>query len=334
MQNHHLQPDLPKTWAWCNVEDYSDDSVKEFLERNVSNGITGLLPSGSNGFYERITRLAEGTGVEIHAWRWTMNRRDYMRIHPEWYAVNRNGESCAGDHPPYVDHYRWLCPSHEEVTEVIARDYESLCDIPGMAGVQLDFIRYCDVYLPKELQPKYNLVQDHEMPQFDYCYCPLCRKLFKEESGIDPLELDDPPSNKAWHAFRLKQVVKVANAIAERVHKKGKIITGAVFPTPAMSRKMVRQDWSQFSLDAFMPMLYNIFYGEPVSWIGECVKESLAEIPDGIPVYAGIFKGALKNEEEISIIHNDVKEKGGAGLSFFTSENLSSADLKVIRSLG
>ncbi|NJK96019.1 MAG: hypothetical protein HC905_14885 [Bacteroidales bacterium] len=326
------KPTLPKTWAWCSIDNkLSDDAMLAFFERYRSAGVTGILSSGSNELYQRASTLARRSGVELHAWRWTLNRGQYIKTHPNWYAVNRKGESCAGENPPYVDYYRWLCPSRDEVKEVIARDYETLCDIPDLPGVHLDYVRYCDIYLPKELQPKYNLVQDHEMPEFDYCYCTECRRLFKEENGTDPLEIKDPAADKAWHEFRLNQVVKLVNHIVESVHKKGKIITGAVFPTPAMSRTMVRQNWAKFNLDAYMPMVYQNLYGEPVEWIGNCIKESIAELPAGTPVYAGIFRGAVK-EDELQKIHRMVKQKGGAGLSFFTAESLADADLNIIRS--
>lgn len=322
---------LPRNWAWGGVnEKLSDEDLLRLMDKYKSHGIDALLPGGSNDFYSRISTLAKKTGLQIHAWRWTMNRGGYTKTHPEWYAVNRKGESCAGDHPPYVDYYRWLCPSHEEVKELIVKDYSELCDIQELSGVHLDYVRYCDIYLPKELQPKYHLVQDHEMPEFDYCYCSTCRKLFQEESGIDPLQLEDPASSEEWKNFRLNQLVKVVHAIVEAVRRKNKVITGAVFPTPAMSRTMVRQDWAKFSLDAYLPMLYHNFYGKPLSWIGDCVKESLQELTPGTPVYAGIFRSAIQTQD-IPALAEMVKEKGGRGLSFFSAENLSDEDLKVLK---
>jgi hypothetical protein len=66
----------------------------------------------------------------------------------------------------------------------------------------------------------------------------------------------------------VKQLAKVA-------HDGKKLITAAVFPTPAMARKICRQDWDKWPLDAVCPMIYNSFYNEPVSWIGDCVLEDV-----------------------------------------------------------
>jgi len=322
---------LPRNWAWGGInERMSDNELLRNFDRYKSHGIDALLPGGSNEFYARISKLGKKAGIEIHAWRWTMNRGLYIKEHADWYAVNRKGESCAGKNPPYVNYYRWLCPSREEVKNIIVKDYSELCDIQDLSGVHLDYVRYCDIYLPKELQPKYNLVQDHEMPEFDYCYCDTCRRLFREQTGIDPLDLKDPASNTTWRDFRLNQLVKLVHAIVEEVHRKGKLITGAVFPTPAMSRIMVRQDWPKFCLDAYLPMLYHNFYGEPESWIGRCIKESVTELPKGTPLYAGIYRGAIQTAD-IATIYSRVRENGGTGLSFFQAENLSDDDLRVLK---
>jgi len=33
-----------------------------------------------------------------------------IREHPDWYVINRHGVNCI-EVPPYVEGYRWLCPS-------------------------------------------------------------------------------------------------------------------------------------------------------------------------------------------------------------------------------
>jgi uncharacterized lipoprotein YddW (UPF0748 family) len=271
-------------------------------------------------------------GIQIHAWRWTLNRGDYMKEHPEWYTVNRLGHSVV-DKPPYVNYYRWLCPSRPEVTELLANDYSGISRIPGIAGVHLDYVRYSDIYLPVGLLPKYNLVQDHEMPEFDYCYCPLCRSTFREKSGYDPMDAEDPSADKAWHQFRLDQVVKVVHSIAGAVHKQGSVITAAVFPTPEMSRTMVRQDWARFNLDAYHPMLYHQYYNQPTDWIGECVKEIRQEIGDKIPVFPGIMVNPRTfTPEVLTRTLRQIKDAGAQGIAAFTAGGLTDQQLKVISS--
>ena len=117
-----------------------------------------------------------------------MNRRELLDKHPDWYAVNRKGESCH-DKPAYVDYYRFLCPNHQGVAEYLAEDYVKEAHKPYVDGVHLDYVRMPDVILPVSLWKNYGIEQKEELPEYDYCYCDVCRELFKAKTGQDPLEL-------------------------------------------------------------------------------------------------------------------------------------------------
>ncbi len=322
---------LPGNWAWMNgYLRTPGNRWKELFDKMLGAKINGLLVDGSNELYEKIGPLCEQAGIQLHAWRWTINRGQYINEHPDWYAVNRQGQSVV-DNPPYVHYYRWLCPSRPEVREEIANDYASLAVIPGMSGVHLDYVRYSDIYLPVGLLPKYNLVQEFEMPEYDYCYCSSCRGQFKTKHGYDPLETEDPSKDLNWHQFRLDLVVDLVRDIVKAVHQKESIITGAVFPTPEMSRNMVRQDWARFNLDAYLPMLYHKFYLQPTDWIGDCVKEIRSEIGSRVPVFAGILNDpAVFTPEVLERTVMQVKEAGGQGIAIFTAGSLREEQLKTL----
>jgi uncharacterized lipoprotein YddW (UPF0748 family) len=303
---------------------------KELFDKLLKGNVNGLLVNGSTELYKKIGPISEQAGIQLHAWRWTMNRGEYMKEHPEWYTVNRLGQSVV-DKPPYVGYYRWLCPSRPEVKELLIKDYSALSEIPGVRGVHLDYVRYCDIFLPVGLLPNYNLVQDFEMPEYDYCYCPLCRGTFKQKFGYDPMEKEDPSKDLSWHQFRLDQLVTVVQGIAEAIHNKGSIITAAVFPTPEMSRRMVRQDWARFNLDAYLPMLYHQFYLKPADWIGESVAEIRKEIGRDVPVYPGLMINPRTfTPEVLAKTMKQIKEAGGQGISAFTAGGLTEDQLEVL----
>jgi len=326
---------MPGNWAWMDGSMRTSlNQWKELFDKMLNANINGLLVNGSNELYEKIGPLSLQSGMQLHAWRWTMNRGDYMKEHPEWYTVNRLGNSVV-DKPPYVHYYRWLCPSRPEVTDLLVKDYSGMAQIPGINGVHLDYVRYSDIFLPAGLLPKYNLVQDFEMPEFDFCYCPLCRSVFKQKSGYDPMDQKDPGLDRIWHQFRLDQLVTVVQEIAKAVHKLDSVITAAVFPTPEMSRRMVRQDWARFGLDAYLPMLYNEYYLKPTDWIGECVGEIRMEIGPSVPVYAGLMVNPRTfTPAVLAKTIRQVKEAGGQGISAFTAGGLSEEQLKILRGDG
>jgi len=83
-----------------------------------------------------------------------------------------------------------------------------LASVDGLKGIHMDYIRYVDVILPIGFQPKYGLVQDHIMPEFDYGYHPYMQKLFKENVGIDLENIEDPGNDKQWIQFRLNELNK------------------------------------------------------------------------------------------------------------------------------
>ena len=144
-------------------------------------GISGVMFEGYN---ENIYRLCKEAGLEAHYWKWTMNRRELLDKHPDWYAVNRKGESCH-DKPAYVDYYRFLCPNHQGVAEYLAEDYVKEAHKPYVDGVHLDYVRMPDVILPVSLWKNYGIEQKEELPEYDYCYCDVCRELFKAKTGQD-----------------------------------------------------------------------------------------------------------------------------------------------------
>jgi len=173
------------------------------------------------------------------------------------------------------------------------------------------------VILPISLQPKYDIVQDKEYPQYDYCYCSVCRKRFEERYGLDPLELEDSAHSTEWKQYRYDQVTTLVNKMALTVHKQQRDLTAAVFPTPDIARSLVRQNWPDWDLDAVLPMMYHNFYDKDISWIAEAVKESRAELPKTTDLYSGLFVPAM-DETTLAQAFESAMKSGASGISLFT----------------
>jgi uncharacterized lipoprotein YddW (UPF0748 family) len=285
-----------KNWMWTGGgAELKPDEQKRRLERFREAGIDALLLGGFNA---DVLAGAKEQGLETHAWIWALCRGDkeLLEKHPAWYDVSRRGDSAA-DKPPYVDYYHFLCPSRDEVRDHLAKIVADLGNTANLDGIHLDYIRYPDVILPVGLWKKYNLVQNEELPQFDFCYCEVCRKAFKQQTGEDPLKLPDPPANDAWRQYRYDSVTKLVNHLAEVAHGKGKQLTAAVFPTPILAKKLVRQDWVHWNLDAVLPMIYHNYYNEKPEWIERAVKEGVRALPANRPLYAGLHLPNLPGDD-------------------------------------
>jgi hypothetical protein len=318
-----------KHWVWESPNALDDEkTLKEKYTRFYQSGIRGVFFESDS---EKHFRTAKDAGLETHRWIWTMNRveEDLLINHPDWFAVSHNGQSCA-THPPYVNYYRWLCPSKPEVKEYLKKQVATILDKDYTDGIHLDYVRYCDVILPVNLWKKYGIEQTRELPEYDFCYCETCRELYKAENGIDPLEIEFPDQSLSWRKFRYDRITEIVNALAEVAHKKKKTITAAVFPTPEVARRIVRQDWTNWNLDGVCPMIYHGFYKEQVSWIGDAVAEGVHFLCDRFPLYAGLFLPDFDSDNELKQGITTALKNGASGIVLFgqVDENV----LKVFES--
>jgi hypothetical protein len=238
--------------------------------------------------------------------------------------VNRNGESLV-DKQAYVGYYKFMTPALPEVREHIQKKIRAYCEVEGLNGIAIDYHRFVDVVLPTTLWPKYDVVQDKEYPEFDYGYHPAMIKLFEAKHGYDPREQEDPSSDLKWRQFRCDQITEVANEIAETVHSYGKVMAASPFPTPAMSSRMVRQDWGKWNLDIVFPMVYHNFYTGDVSFISDCTIENTRDKNPMTTLYCGMSgtNGPLMFESMDAALNN-----GAEGIAIFTIRSLRSPEIR------
>lgn len=332
-----------KNWLWYNPADgLSMDERRKRFERIKRSGIDVLIPqlynSSAAQYESRIVPvtsnwlemnlpLARQAGLQVHGWMWCMpcNIDPIVVEHPQWFAVNGNGQP-AHEKPPYVPYYKFMCPNHEGVQEFVRNIAVELAQIDGLEGVHLDYIRFPDVILASTLQRSYQIQQDREYPDYDYCYCETCRSLFKKQSGIDPLELKDPSANKGWLQFRYDSITHLVNQILiPAVRQHDKLVSAAVFP----NWRHVRQQWAKWQLDAVFPMLYHTFYDQDIRWIKNMTRTGLHYLPSGIPLYSGLMAGAF-NSKEFKEVIKACLSAGAGGVSFFENRAMTDERLQTL----
>lgn len=328
------------SYAWLGgLGEASDTEILQQFTDLKEKGIDGLMYNGGHdpATYSRVGKFAKEAGLEFHSWIPTMVQHPAPKLKQEWFAVNRNGES-AFDKPAYVPHYNFLCPNRDEVTNFLVDLYGKVADVPEVDGIHLDYIRFPDVILARGLWDKYGLVMDKEYPQFDYCYCDKCMADFKELTGIDITEVEDPTQVQEWKQFRYDLITKMVDRLAEVAHSKSKKINAAVFPGPfSHAQQIVRQQWHKWNLDAVYPMNYNDFYLEGTDWVGRMCKEGVEAMNNSIPLYSGLFicpkpenkanepdpeaHGLLPEELEDAI--RESMQNGATGICLFTPDRMT-----------
>ncbi|GMT46195.1 MAG: hypothetical protein IEMM0006_2027 [bacterium] len=318
---------IPKFWVWSGAHhNWSDEKWQTTLKKLSNAGITGLLLSADTATLHKVALLANCFGIQVHAWFVTMN---YQNAPPEWLSVNEEGKSLAVQ-KAYVTSYKFMSPGLPAVRNYLKTKIASLLSVKGLSGIHFDFIRYVDVILPKKLQPKYGIRQRDIMPAYDYGYHPYMRKLYKDKYGIDPLKLADPLHDTSWLEFRLKVLDTTVMLLRNQIEKAGLITSAAVFPTPKMARRMVRQDWGQWHLNYYFPMIYNNFYGRKYRWIKKVTEEDEKAVGENSKVFSGLFLPALKKGNRLTKAMKAAFKGGADGIAFFNLNALNNHLLRQI----
>jgi uncharacterized lipoprotein YddW (UPF0748 family) len=324
-----------KYWVWITADETrTDASFSEEFAKYSKNGIDAILINtyAKPELLARMVRLAKPANLEVHAWMFTVNRPGdkIAEQHPDWYAVSRDGKSCYDD-PPYVGYYKWMCPTRKESREHILHLVEGLAKVEGVASVHLDYIRYSDIFLPISLLPTYNLVQNEELPRFDFCYCDVCAAEFEKQHHRDPRKVENPAIDMEWKNFRLNKIKAIVDDAYTIAHAHGKKLTAAVFPYPEMADHMVRQRWDKWNVDAVLPMIYNSFYNEGVDWVGFATKQGVSDLKGRTTeLHTGIYVPPMSTED-VKYAIALAKENGASGISFFDGPAITPEQFEVIQ---
>lgn len=319
-------------WLWARPKDTETESLlKKRYQGYKDAGVRGIF---FESYSKKHYQIAKENGLEAHRWMWTMNRgeKELLEKHPEYYAVSRSGKSCATQ-PPYVGYYRFLCPSHPDVPAYLEEKAREQLEKEDVDGLHLDYIRYPDVILPVNLWENYQLDQSTELPDYDFCYSTFSKEAFLRETGINIDKVDRPEQSLSWRSFRYRQITNIVNRICNAAKDYKKPVTAAVFPTPDLARRIVRQDWANWDLSGVFPMIYHGFYKEPVQWIGTAVEEGVRALHGRFPLYAGLYLPDFRNLEELKQGIVLAKNNGAAGISLFGEADFDAETIALLRSI-
>ena len=320
--------DKPMFWTWLDYrEGMNFDSVCALMDSAGLDGIMLNAPTPDD--YRRLIPIAQRHGITVYAWLWTLNlehdRAEIMAAHPEWFSVNRLGNSIA-DSIAYVKHYTFLCPALPEVREYLKERVRSFAEVEGLEGIAIDFNRFVDVILPTSRWQRFGVEQDHEMACYDYGYHPAMIEKFQKLHGYDPREQADPSQDTLWRRFRCDQITEVANELAEVVRGCGKVMAASPFPTSKVGERMVRQHWKDWDLDIVFPMVYHNFYTDDPSFIADCTLENERDLRNSATtLYCGMmaFDTTALFECMDSAFAN-----GARGIALFTMQGLRTPTLR------
>lgn len=280
-------------WRPRNAQVHED--VEQLLGLKVTDVLVWAEP-----FVDRVDEWSEllhrvqASGIRFHTWitanhHYAQSFVQRLRNHSDWVAVDYQGFS--SDVRPLAGVQTWACPANEERW---LKEWEIWMPlVQGTNGLHLDYIRYPDGFRFGD-KPEIDRV---EVLEQSFCYCAQCCQRFQADYGINPrtIPVEDGNSDFAhWQHWRQERIVDQVAWYREQLRKEkdpSMRLSAAVFPTPAIARKNVQQNWPKFAqfLDFVCPMIYaKQFWGQPVSWTEDAVRQGKAELATGTKLLAGI----------------------------------------------
>ena len=270
-------------WPW-------EQSAKILADAGINTLLVNMLWGGSAGYPSDVLPLQPGIpqdvnylqecvkacakhGIKVHVWMVNNNLGSVGgRISREAFdALKAEGRLMQDRNQRAI---RWLCPSNEKNVEMQVKAMVEAAQMPGVAGVHFDYIRY---------------------PGTQTCYCPTCRKHFEERIGhaVENWPDDVLPGGKLyadWVQFRCDNITEIVRRVHDEVKRVSPktLISAAVFSSYPNCRETVGQDWKVWCekgyLDFVCPMDYTRSDAQFEGW----VRNQLAAIDRVIPLYPGI----------------------------------------------
>ena len=144
------------------------DSICTIMNEAGIDGVMLNAPTPDD--YRAAIPIAQKHGIEVYAWLWTMNlehdRDAILKEHPEWFSVNRNGQSLA-DTTRLRGLLQIYVPSLTRGTGVYQEENRGLLRGRGFERYRYRLQPFRGRYPADYPWPKYGIVQDQEYPQWD-----------------------------------------------------------------------------------------------------------------------------------------------------------------------
>lgn len=248
---------------------------------------------------------AQKWNISIHAWinavpGWRGDQpppettpAQHWNARPDWFLHSSEGVR----QPLQSNYYVALNPCLPEVRQHVSRICAELVENYPIDGVHLDYIRFLESGV------------DTDYPRDERSL-----QLFKEESGFDTPE----SGPEAWDQWRRDQVTELVRDIRNAVRKANRntLLTAAVYRTPQIAYRRVRQDWPRWLrlglVDAVFPMQYDREIERFEVRVAECLRAA-----SGFPIVMGLGT-YLHEDPQVTRRQAQLAERLGCqGVSYF-----------------
>jgi uncharacterized lipoprotein YddW (UPF0748 family) len=263
-------------------------------------------------------------GIEVHAWVHTFfvghdslnPPGPVLSKHPEWAAVDRQGDLPSKKEVGYY----WVNPAMPEVRDFLSSVFGEFTAKYEVSGLHLDYIRY-------------PVSQPYDV---GYSYDDYTRKIFKEETGYDPLEItpsNNPEAWNLWNKWREKQI----STFVERIYGEVKALnpevdlSTAVFPEVSDAIDQKFQNWIEWVEAGFMDFITPMVYSADSKYVANTTEGFLNNMKSPVLSYIGLAPFIGFTDDLLVNQVNGVYEKGSAGQVQFAYHNLKDTHFAAMK---
>lgn len=257
-----------------------------------------------------MLQRAHRLGMRVHAWYspWiykTTSRAIELRAHPDWACVNGEGKPSS----------EGICLARPEVrafqlelANLLLRQY------PGLDGIHIE-------------EPGY--------PWGDYCYCPHCKRQFRELFALDLTPGTQEAARHNWAAFCSTDFMARLREMLSREHPR--VLLSANGSPGANPDWYLGRDWTLWArrgyLDFYVPQVYT---ESPPDFVKR-LQETQRQVQPWCPVIPGIaitWSGIYPRHNKPEALQAEIRlarEAGAPGVVFFEAGHLTDQDDSALR---
>ena len=265
---------------------------------------------------------AQKRGIEVHAWVESFylgvnENTSLIKYFPDWLLINENGKINHTTEGANLGGYIFFDPANENARAYLVKFYEELLTkVPGISGLNLDYIRYpvSDFYAGT-----------------DTGYTKAAMSAFAEKYGLSLTEDTKTQDFKAqiranslvdeWTAYRAEQVTTFIGQVSQMVNQNHPecIISIAVHPDIGNAYSQKKQDFVTWVKSGYIDVVTPMVYYYNTSQISSSLKTMMAKF-DGVYCYSGLYTTYHDQSTDELGAHIDASESCGAdGFVLFES---------------
>lgn len=260
---------------------------------------------------QTAARLAREKGIHLHAWVmiWSLHH-----VTPGLMASLRDSgrlQTGAGLDEPWP----WLCPDHGGNLQSILRELERMARVPGLYGLHMDYVRYC------EKGP---------------CACAATRGAYEMDAGR---RMEDWPAciqyggseDKAfreWRATRMNVFVRHARDRVRQV-RGDLVLSAAVFADHPESIAQVGQDWGEWIRRDWVDFVAPMAYHGHLDLFRVRMQQAMAHDRAAGRIWAGIgvSSGEETGPEAVLARMETARQAGAPDAAFFALDRVFLRDI-------